>query len=85
MSAWDWKSEEARRGPDPTALPHPALVREAHGWLRAGCPLVSRDVDSRRARETLLALLDALPSHLDLYCYGTPAHREAMRTEPADG
>lgn len=55
-------------------LPKPHELLEAQAWLGAGCPLRP---DAERALQTLLALIDALPSHMPQYCYGTPEWKAA--------
>jgi len=61
-------------------LPHPTDVVDALDWLREGAPAVRRRSapKAEKALRTLLALLDALPAHLPVYCYGSPEWRAAM-------
>ena len=44
----------------------------------AGAPSAARDYDAREAVKTLYLLLEALPSHMPVYCYGTSENREAL-------
>lgn len=55
-------------------LPSPAELLLAREWLRAGCPLSDDAVEAHRV---LTVLIDALPSHMPRYCYGSPEWKAA--------
>ena len=59
-------------------LPPPSALLEARDWLGAGAPAASKHHDAKESVKTLLDLIAALPSRIELYCYGTPAWRKAM-------
>lgn len=55
-------------------LPHPERIINAQTWLRRGCP---HSRDSIEHIETLKELLEVLPSHHPVYCYGTLENKQA--------
>ena len=65
------------------ALPGPARLLRARGWLRMGCPIAGDDINALEARETLLGLINALPALLPVYRYGTAENVAAWRDEEA--
>ena len=64
-------------------LPSAPDVVMARGWLMAGCPAVSREHDAKKAVRVLWRLLEALPSHLPIYCWGTRENRASYGFEPS--
>ena len=72
------------------SLPSPDAVLNAREWLRAGCPALTRAGQPCAANSiaTLRRLVDALPSHLPLYCYGSDEWRPrwaSVRTTTTTG
>lgn len=65
-------------------LPHPLKISMALSWLLAGAPGASKYYDAPRIAGYLLELIEALPHHHDVYCYGTKAHFDAMSIRPID-
>ena len=59
-------------------LPHPEDLLHARYWLFAGAPAASRDHDAKFAVKVLIQLVEALPEHFDLYCYGKAENTIAM-------
>jgi hypothetical protein len=59
-------------------LPHPLFVARARQWLLQGAPAVPKDLSAHEAVQTLRELLDALPKHIPLYCWGSKEHHHAM-------
>lgn len=68
---------------DKRQLPHPEDVIEARAWLLAGCPAYpAKDAfgerrDVKKCIDTLVELMEALPSHLPVYAFGSPENMEA--------
>jgi hypothetical protein len=60
-------------------LPDPPDLEDALDWLRAGCPATARHLDAKKAAQTLLKLLHALPGHIELYQHGSPENERACQ------
>jgi hypothetical protein len=63
------------------ALPKVSDLLEARAWLQAGAPAASRHHDGVRAVTILYELIESLPEHIPMYCYGTEENRAANRAE----
>jgi hypothetical protein len=47
------------------------LVRVT-GWILQGCPAAHRDYDAREMVRLLHKLMEGLPEHIRIYCWGAP-------------
>lgn len=68
----------------PKDLPTPCELLLARDWLLSGAPAYpimsfGERMNVKGAIDTLVKLVEALPSHFPQYCYGTPEHLEAMK------
>jgi len=61
-------------------LPHPADIQDARSWLFQGAPAAHRDYDAAEMVKILIELVEALPAHHKVYCWGTHEHVLAMMT-----
>jgi hypothetical protein len=66
-------------------LPHPADIQEVRNWLFLGAPAAHRDYNAAEMVKILIELVEALPSHHKVYCWGTHEHVVAMMTRELEG
>lgn len=70
-------------------LPGPGALLAARDWLLSGCPVIKKNpftgkASTEQAEEsikTLIQLLNALPTYIEEYSYGTKAYYSAMEAE----
>lgn len=66
-------------------LPHPQDVVEALTWLQLGAPAAHRNYNAPQMVKILINLVEALPAHHKVYCWGTHEHIVAMMTRELEG
>lgn len=59
-------------------LPHPEHVLTARDWLRAGAPVNHPEYNSAECVKLLLELVEALPSYIPQYAWGSDEWKKAM-------